>query len=128
MVRLTFFMFIRVSWFYVVSCGFNNLTYSGFYFCGFSDLHLKFVMPSSCSAYNCTNYHYKGTDKIFHRFPLSNTELCKKWIVASKHDDFVPSNASFICSDHFTKEDYLFSNSKKLKPNSVPSKFNFPVH
>ena len=85
-------------------------------------------MPTSCSAYNCTNYHFKGTEKIFHRFPLNNTELCKKWIVASKRDDFVPSNASFICSDHFAKEDYLFSNSKKLKPNSIPSKFNFPVH
>ena len=85
-------------------------------------------MPTSCSAYKCTNHHFKGTDKIFHRFPLNNNELLKKWIVASKRDDFIPSQASYMCSDHFTRDDYLFSNSKRLKPNSVPSKFDFPQH
>ena len=33
-----------------------------------------------------------------------------------------------MCSDHFTRDDYFFSNSKRLKPNAVPSKFDFPQH
>ena len=59
---------------------------------------------------------------------LNDTELLKKWVVASKRDDFIPSEGSFMCSDHFTRDDYLFSNSKRLKPNSVPLKFDFPQH
>ena len=85
-------------------------------------------MSTSCSAYNCTNRHFKSTTIVFHRFPITDKELCKKWIVASKRDGFVPTSASYICSDHFTKDDYLFSNSKRLKQNSVPSVFNFPDH
>ena len=85
-------------------------------------------MSTSCSAYECTNRHFKGTTVIFHRFPLNDKELCKKWLVASKRDEFIPTSGSYICSDHFTKDDYLFSNSKRLKKNSVPSIFKFPDH
>ena len=43
-------------------------------------------MSTSCSAYNCTNRHFKSTTIVFHRFPITDKELCKKWIVASKRD------------------------------------------
>ena len=85
-------------------------------------------MPVSCSAYGCSNHHFKETNIIFHRFPLKDKELCQKWVIATKRDGFVPTEASYICSDHFTKDNYLFSNSKRLKQNNVPSVFNFPEH
>ena len=85
-------------------------------------------MTISWSAYNCTNRHFKGTEIKFHRFPLNNEELCKKWIVATKRDNVVPTMASYICSKHFTTDDYRFSDSKKVKEGSIPSVFNFPEH
>ena len=42
--------------------------------------------------------------------------------------NFIPSMGSFICIDHFTSVDYMFSDSKKLKVRSVSSVFNFPLH
>ena len=85
-------------------------------------------MVRSCSAYNCTNRYTKGGEIKFHKFPLKDTALMKKWVIATKRDRFVPSDASFICSEHFTRSDYLFSDSKKLKDSAVPSVFNFPAH
>ena len=55
-------------------------------------------------------------------------ELTKKWVVAMKRDDFIPNEISRLCTSHFKPNDYLFSNSKKLKPNAVPSLFDFPAH
>ena len=46
----------------------------------------------------------------------------------TKCDGLIPTSASYICSDHFTKDDYLFSNSKQLKVNSVASVFKFHDH
>ena len=83
-------------------------------------------MLTSCSAYNCTNRHFKRTTMVFHRFPVNDKELCKKWLAASKRDGFVLTSACYICSDHFTSDDYLFSYSKRLKQYSVPYVFNFP--
>ena len=84
-------------------------------------------MPSSCCAPNCTNRHFKGTEIKFHRFPL-NEALRKRWVIASRRKDFLPSSASFICSEHFKTDDYLFSDSKKLKEGSIPSVFDLPGH
>ena len=40
----------------------------------------------------------------------------------------MPTMASYICSKHFTTDDYRFSDSKKVKEGSIPSVFNFPEH
>ena len=85
-------------------------------------------MAISCSAYNCTNRHAKESMLKFHHFPVKNIELCKRWVTATKRDNFVPTINHYLCSEHFTADDYVFSNSKRLKENSVPSAFNFPAH
>lgn len=59
---------------------------------------------------------------------MKNKELCKKWFLASKRDKFVPTENSFLCSEHFIKDDYTDTTSKKqtLKSSAIPSIFNFP--
>nr|XP_047146257.1 THAP domain-containing protein 1-like [Hydra vulgaris] len=86
-------------------------------------------MVISCSAYGCVNRFNKGVATSFHKFPLNNSELCQKWVVATKRDLFVPTKYSFICSVHFHKEDYNYENANqpRLKANVVPSVFNFPA-
>jgi hypothetical protein len=39
-------------------------------------------MVSSCSACNCGNRKVKGDGLKRHRFPISNDELCKRWLAA----------------------------------------------
>jgi len=101
-------------------------------------------MPTSCVAYNCRSRWTKtpGTVKIsnvvsFHRFPLRNKELLKKWIIAVRRKSWKPTNASFLCSKHFTPDCFYYSPSqfvqlngqrRKLRPDSVPSVFQFPKH
>ena len=86
------------------------------------------MMVNSCAAYHCQNRSKKGGEISFHKFPLKNTDLCRKWVTATKRDGFVPSDGSYICGEHFTKDDYLFSNSNKLKDGAIPSVFSFPSH
>ena len=43
-------------------------------------------------------------------------------------DSFLQMVVILICGEHFTKDDYLFTNSKKLKDGAIPSVFNFPSH
>ena len=43
------------------------------------------------------------------RFPV-NTEKRAAWVLATKRKNFVPSSASYICSDHFSKD--CFDTSK----------------
>ncbi|XP_047122568.1 THAP domain-containing protein 1-like [Hydra vulgaris] len=81
-------------------------------------------MVNSCAAAGCTNRAMKNNSKAFHKFPISNSELCKKWIVAMKRETFIPTEHSCICSDHFLPSDYNipdFNNKTQLKPFCVPS-------
>ena len=83
-------------------------------------------MVQSCAAYNCTNRYSKESKCSFHRFP-KNPEICKKWVLATKRDNFAPSKFSVICSDHFIPANYI-NNGKKpiLKSDAIPTVFNFP--
>ena len=77
----------------------------------------------------------KGVQIAFHKFPLKNPELLKRWIHALKRSDFVPTKHSCICSEHFLPNDYNFCPPDKdfavhnhkpvLKFNAVPSLFVF---
>ncbi|XP_065668173.1 THAP domain-containing protein 2-like [Hydra vulgaris] len=81
-------------------------------------------MVNSCAAAGCTNRAMKNDNRAFHKFPINNRELCKRWIVAIKRETFIPTEHSRICSDHFLPSDYSipdFNNKPKLKPFSVPS-------
>lgn len=65
-----------------------------------------------------------------HRFP-NDTLLLKKWLIAMRREKWIPSKSSKICSRHFTDDSYETSpwaTQRRLKPNAVPSIFNFPEH
>ena len=64
-------------------------------------------------------------------------ELLTKWIIAVRRKSWKPTNASFLCSKHFTPDCFYSSPSqfiqvngqrRKLRPNSVPHLFEFPKH
>ena len=50
-----------------------------------------------CVAWGCSNRSMKGSGLKFHRFPLKNMDLLKKWIVAMRREDFAPTSYSRIC-------------------------------
>lgn len=65
---------------------------------------------------------------ILFRFP-KDIVLRKKWILATKRLNFVPSNHSFICAKHFHQADFeTHCEITKLKKDAVPSIFDFPEH
>lgn len=80
----------------------------------------------SCSAYNCYNHDKKpeGAGKSFFKFPLNNDETLKAWLIKVKREDFNPTKASLLCSDHFKEEFFhyqKFTNKRFLKPGSIPT-------
>lgn len=87
-------------------------------------------MPASCSAYGCTNRHYRGTPIHFHSFPFSREKVLKAWIHAVRRKNFKPTKSSVICSAHFRETDFIKNNRGwVLKHDAVPSVFeNFPAH
>ena len=92
-------------------------------------------MVNSSAVIGCTNRYVKGGKIAFHKFPLKNSDLCRKWVVALRRENFTPTQYSCICSDHFLPIDYNFCPPDKnlvainhkptLKHNAVPSKFVF---
>ena len=80
-------------------------------------------MVNSCSAYGCTNIFVKGGSKSFHKFPLKNPVLCKKWIVAVKRENFIPSKHLCICSDHFlpTDDNFYVTDKNFANINHIPT-------
>ncbi|KAL5237573.1 hypothetical protein ACI65C_004983 [Semiaphis heraclei] len=83
-------------------------------------------MVISCSSYGCTNRQEKGCGIQFHRFPLKRPFGLSKWIHEMKRKNFKPSEYSYLCSEHFTNEDYQIrpgANVKWLKDEAVPSIF-----
>jgi len=71
-------------------------------------------MVNKCAAYGCKSGYSGNTDvqddgvKVsFHAYPLSNKELCDKWIRANPRKDFVPTKHSKLCSLHFKPSDFV---------------------
>ena len=88
-------------------------------------------MVISCCAYGCENRFSKQSNTSFHKFPLKSDELCKKWVVALRRKNFVPTKYSYVCSAHFVSEDYTGekkASKPRLKDDAVPSVFTFPKH
>lgn len=87
-------------------------------------------MVISCCAYNCTNRQTTSKMLSFHRVPLNNPKLLKQWKLAIRRKDWEPTKTSLICSEHFTDDDYVVKKSAsvrpRLKPDAVPSIFDFP--
>ena len=85
-------------------------------------------MVNSCAAYGCYNRFKKDSNIRFHRFPINNPELCKKWKIAVKRKNFEPKKHTTICSEHFLPTDYNFNSDNSvsnLKINACPSVFVF---
>ncbi|XP_047142967.1 THAP domain-containing protein 1 A [Hydra vulgaris] len=84
-------------------------------------------MVINCSVYNCKSRFDKSSLISFHRFPLNDEILCKKWATATKCLQITPSKHSRICSKHFKLEDFECQENGKrvLKKNIVPSIFDF---
>lgn len=46
-----------------------------------------------------------------------------------KREGFQPTKSSKLCSEHFLSSDFIFNFGKKsLKPDVIPTVFNFPKH
>ncbi|CAK1585392.1 unnamed protein product [Parnassius mnemosyne] len=80
-------------------------------------------MPQCCAVPYCSSA--KGG----HRFPCDKSRL-KKWIIAIRRQNFIPSKHSVVCKDHFTSEDYTLPKDStcqnptpRLKKEAVPSVF-----
>ncbi|XP_053145014.1 THAP domain-containing protein 1-like [Hemicordylus capensis] len=88
-------------------------------------------MVKSCCAIKCSNKYVRGSNISFHRFPLRNKQLLKKWVVNIRRQNFHPTHSQVICSEHFTEEDFKIKvvasgKRRKLKPKAVPTIFSFP--
>jgi len=88
-------------------------------------------MVNFCSGFNCTSSSDVQKELIFHKFPLNDKEKLKKWVHAVRRKDFKPTSSSFLCSLHFTENDYnkaVVSGKLVLKKCAVPTIFQFPEH
>jgi len=74
---------------------------------------------------------------IVTQVPIENKELLKKWTIAVRRKSWKPTNASFLCSRHFTPDCcynspspfvHVNGQSRTLRPDSVPSLFKFTTH
>lgn len=90
-------------------------------------------MPCFCAAFGCTNRSSRDSGIRFHRFP-TDAALAKQWIRAMRRKNFTHSQHTFLCSEHFTDDDYQQNVSimrkvgiplkhTRLKPGAVPSVF-----
>lgn len=65
---------------------------------------------------------------IYYRFP-NDPNLRRRWILATKRKDFIPSKNSSLCSDHFEESDFEIGGLRRqLKPGVIPSLFDFTPH
>nr|XP_047129336.1 THAP domain-containing protein 2-like [Hydra vulgaris] len=70
---------------------------------------------------------------FLNRFPV-NPDKKAAWVLATKRMNFIPTSASFICSDHFSKNCFDESKTlgyclrKYLKPDAIPTIFDFLKH
>ncbi|XP_013174455.1 PREDICTED: THAP domain-containing protein 1-like [Papilio xuthus] len=85
---------------------------------------------SSCAILWCgknSRFSCTKTDEVtFHRFPKDKA-IKKKWIEATKRDNWRPSNFSVICSRHFTEDCYhSIKPRRRLLDNAIPT-LNLPV-
>lgn len=91
-------------------------------------------MVRSCAAFNCTitngSKDEDGNNITFHRFPLTNDYLNRKWIAATRRENFQPTANHLLCSLHFEENYYMenYVNRRQLKDEAVPTIFGFPLH
>lgn len=82
---------------------------------------------STCIVPSCRNvFNRAGSTKkdlMFHRFPKSNSEIQKKWVLFCDNDK-INVNTSRICSEHFADSDYSEDMKARLLYNKISRKLN----
>ena len=72
---------------------------------------LRFKMPSSCCAINCTNRSHKDSPFVFYSFPSEkkNPKRRELWINAVKREKWTEHqiNNARLCSQHFISGNIL---------------------
>lgn len=85
-------------------------------------------MVNSCFVYGCTSNNLKNLELKFHRLPAD--KACRKaWIIKLRTVRKTFTNATKVCSLHFSENDYNLTplgNQKYLKKTAIPS-LNLPV-
>ncbi|XP_029920947.1 THAP domain-containing protein 6-like, partial [Myripristis murdjan] len=88
-------------------------------------------MPVFCAACGCNNRRSIQTRSrgiTFHKFP-SDAGLRRQWEVALRREDFVATETSKLCSEHFKPEDLDRTGQiVRLRDGAIPSVFSFPSH
>ncbi|XP_051571395.1 uncharacterized protein LOC127450932 [Myxocyprinus asiaticus] len=83
-------------------------------------------MVISCCAYNCKNTA-KEKSLSFHKFPLKNPKLLKKWLYNLRWKDWKPAPHSKVCSLHFEENCFIKEGKRvRLQSWAVPTIFAFP--
>lgn len=84
------------------------------------------TMVLRCCAFNCKNTA-RNESISFHKFPLKDPNLLKKWLKNLRWKDWKPAPNSKICSVHFEKK-CLIEDGKRTRLHSwaVPTIFSFP--
>lgn len=85
-------------------------------------------MPKCCSVYRCKGTSEITPDRSFHHFPR-DSKLRTAWINRIRRVNFNPTEYSYVCSYHFTDEDFKQPNKDSpakfrkctLKPGSIPA-------
>ncbi|XP_055059825.1 ARL14 effector protein isoform X2 [Misgurnus anguillicaudatus] len=81
-------------------------------------------MPITCSAIDCSNRFVKGSEIRFYRFPISKPQLAEQWVRSLGRKNFVPTQNSCLCSEHFQPDCFRDYNGKLfLREDAVPTIF-----
>ena len=72
-------------------------------------------MPNLCAVYGCNNYRDRtaGTGIRYFRFPKDEHHR-KTWINLCCHADKFNVQYAVVCSEHFTKDDYIDDMKNRL--------------
>lgn len=93
-------------------------------------------MPHHCAAYGCTNNSGKLSclkkNISFHRFPLRDTNRLQLWVLSIKRKNFVPTQHSVLCSDHFSNRDFEYSGygikrTRRLRRDAIPNRYDYTI-
>jgi hypothetical protein len=67
-------------------------------------------MGFTCCVAECTNSKKDKTERgaglVFHRFPVKDQAMCKVWLEKCQRGENLKIINCYICSDHFTPDDY----------------------
>ena len=77
-----------------------------------------------CAAFGCNNRTYPRvgfsnvSQRKFFKFP-ADSKMRQRWILALKRENFVVTNHTKLCDQHFLPSDFT-SSGKRLKSSAVP--------